>query len=163
MGVDPKIILAGRRTTNNQMSERLASYVNQWLRTKELVQPNICVLGATFKENVPDLRNSQTLDLVRKLRGYGANLVVVDPYAALFDNSDPVGDGTPLLPLEKLQDLEQSFDIIILAVAHDAFKNGGWPLVNNLANKNQALVIDVKSVLDRDKTQAMWIYRGFNI
>ena len=151
VGVDPKIILAGRRT-NNEMSDRLASYVNPWLRTTSLFQPNICILGATFKENVPDLRNSQTLDLVRKLQGYGANLVVVDPYADLIDNSNPVGDGTPLLSLEKLQNLQQSFDVIVLAVAHDAFKNGGWPFVKNLANKNQALVIDVKSVLDRNRT-----------
>ena len=90
----------------------------------------VLILGATFKENVPDLRNSQALDLVRKIRGYGANIVVVDPYADLFDNSNPIDDGTLLLSPEKLQNLQQSFDVIVFAVAHDAFKNGGWPFVS---------------------------------
>ena len=97
----------------------------------------------TFKENVPDTRNSRVIDVVRELQSFGIEVQIADPLA----NTAAVVEeyGVSLTELDALKPA----DAVILAVAHDCYADGGWPLVQRLLNGGSGLVLDVKMKLDR--------------
>jgi UDP-N-acetyl-D-galactosamine dehydrogenase len=101
------------------------------------------VLGLTFKENVPDLRNSKVPDIISELREYGVEVLVHDPIA---ESEEAVAEyGIHLVEWEKMKDL----DGLVVAVAHKKFSEmGAIDLLKPLRNQTQGVVIDVKSVLD---------------
>jgi UDP-N-acetyl-D-galactosamine dehydrogenase len=101
------------------------------------------VLGLTFKENVPDLRNSKVPDIISELREYGIEVLVHDPIA---EREEAVAEyGIHLLEWEKMKDL----DGLIVAVAHKNFSDMSVvDLLKPLRNLKQGVVIDVKSILD---------------
>jgi UDP-N-acetyl-D-galactosamine dehydrogenase len=98
----------------------------------------------TFKENVPDCRNTRVTDVVRELEAFGVAVAVNDPIA------DPAGaeegHGIRLQPLEALEPA----DGVVLAVPHQCYRDGGWSLVSRLLKNGKGLVVDVRSCLDRD-------------
>jgi UDP-N-acetyl-D-galactosamine dehydrogenase len=99
----------------------------------------------TFKENVPDTRNSKVADIIHELRTYGLAVQVHDPLA---DQSEVKREyGIDLMPLEAMQPA----DAVIFAVAHERLVRGGWPLVTKLLREHGGLVLDVKWQLDRAK------------
>jgi UDP-N-acetyl-D-galactosamine dehydrogenase len=111
VGHDPKVILAGR-STNDGMGAFIADSVAENLKEKA----HILVMGLTFKENVPDLRNTRVMDIVAQLRELGHAVTVHDPIA---DSAEAVQFyGIDLIP-----DLAGTFDAVIGAVAHDAYVN----------------------------------------
>ncbi len=117
-GYHSEIILAGRRL-NDSMGEYVASEVVKKM-IKQGIQikgSNILVLGITFKENCPDVRNTKVVDVIRELKEYGTNITIYDPWANPEEVEHEYGLG---ILTEKPQGL---FDAVVLAVAHAKFKN----------------------------------------
>ncbi|WP_279120569.1 nucleotide sugar dehydrogenase [Bacteroides acidifaciens] len=140
-GYNPEIILAGRRM-NDGMGEYVATQVVKLMLKKgiQVLDSNILILGFTFKENCPDVRNTKIVDIYRALQEYNAHITVYDPWVNPVIAKYEYGiDITNELPADK-------FDTAIMAVAHDEFK----PLdVVSMLNK-QHIIYDVKGIMDRE-------------
>ena len=143
-GYHPEVILAGRRI-NDSMGERIARECMRALLQSGRVNPTVTILGMTFKENVPDIRNSKVIDIVRELERVGVTVQVADPIASAEDIADVYG--IKLMPFESLR----AADAVILAVAHKHYLAKGWPLVVKLLKDGNGIVLDVKAKLDRAK------------
>ena len=138
-GYHPEIILAGRRV-NDGMGQYVASQVAKLMiqRSIEVKGAAVLVLGITFKENCPDVRNTKAVDLVHELEDYGANVTIFDPHANPKEvNMEYNLQSRKVVPSEK-------FDAIVLAVAHEEFQQ--LPLEN--IKKQKSIVYDVKNFLD---------------
>ena len=144
-GYHPEIILAGRRI-NDSMGEGVARQCMRALEARGRQKPTVTVLGMTFKENVPDIRNSKVIDIVRELGRGGASVQVHDPIALPEETAREYK--VTLTPFDKLQPA----DAIIMAVAHKEYVSKGWPLVTKLLKGGEGIVLDVKSRLDRAQT-----------
>lgn len=139
-GYRPEIILAGRRI-NDSMGARVA---NQCLNAlSDIAKPVVTILGMTFKENVPDIRNSKVIDIVRTLTDSGVSVQIHDPHALSEEAKHEYG--VSLVEIDKLAPA----DAVILAVVHNEFLNQGWGLVTGLLKDGKGFVLDVKSRLDR--------------
>ena len=141
-GYDPQVILAGRRI-NDGVGQRVARECVRRLLKRGNGAGVITVLGVTFKENVPDTRNSKVADIVGELLSFGLTVQVHDPLADPYEVSHEYG--IELMPVAALRPA----DAVIFAVAHDSFVEGGWALITSLLAKNGGIVLDVKSQLDR--------------
>jgi UDP-N-acetyl-D-galactosamine dehydrogenase len=146
-GYHPEVILAGRRI-NDGMGRWIARECIRGLLRRKGRGGMVTVLGITFKENVPDTRNSRVIDIVRELQTFGVAVQIADPLA----NPGAVAQENEMA----LTDLDalQPADAVILAVAHDCFIDGGWPLVQKLLDDGKGLVLDVKAKLDRGSQPA---------
>ena len=142
-GYHPQVILAGRRI-NDGMGQFIAtSLVKQMISTGIAVPgARVTVLGLTFKENVPDLRNSKVIDVINELKEFGIEVQVTDPLADAGEAKKEYG--VQLLPLNELQ----AADAVLLAVPHREYLDMGWPGVLALLTDVQGVVADVKGVLD---------------
>jgi UDP-N-acetyl-D-galactosamine dehydrogenase len=141
-GYHPEIILAGRRI-NDGMGERVAHECIRSLTLRNVSNATVTILGMTFKENVPDIRNSKIIDIVRALDRFGIRVQVHDPLALADETKDEYG-----VSLAALDALKPA-DAVILAVAHNDYVSQGWPLMTRLLKGGQGTVVDVKSRLDR--------------
>jgi UDP-N-acetyl-D-glucosamine/UDP-N-acetyl-D-galactosamine dehydrogenase len=141
-GYHPEVILAGRRI-NDGMGQRVARECVRGLLRRKTQGGVVTVLGLTFKENVPDTRNSRVIDIVRELQSFGLTVQLHDPWAHAADAKHEYG--VTLMELGALQPA----DAVVLAVAHDLYVEGGWPLIRRLLGKDGGLVLDVKTRLDR--------------
>jgi UDP-N-acetyl-D-galactosamine dehydrogenase len=103
----------------------------------------VTVLGLTFKEDVPDTRNSRVVDIVLELQSFGLSVQVHDPLANSADAKHEYG-----VTLTELHALQPA-DAIVLAVAHRQYVEGGWPFVQRMLRDGSGLVLDVKMKLDR--------------
>jgi UDP-N-acetyl-D-glucosamine/UDP-N-acetyl-D-galactosamine dehydrogenase len=143
-GYHPEIILAGRRI-NDGMGERVARECMRALLQRGCSDPTVTILGMTFKENVPDIRNSKVIDIARELGRVGVSVQVHDPMALPEETAREYG--ITLTPFESLRPA----DAVIVAVAHNEYVTGGWPLIAKLLKGGQGIVLDVKSRLDRSQ------------
>jgi UDP-N-acetyl-D-glucosamine/UDP-N-acetyl-D-galactosamine dehydrogenase len=142
-GYHPEVILAGRRT-NDGVGARIAhECVRLMLKNGGPGASVVTVLGLTFKENVPDIRNSKVVDIVASLRSFGLTVQVADPLAIPEDAQHEYG--LEILPLSEIAPA----DAVILAVAHEAYVSAGWKLVHRSLKPNGRVVVDVKGYLDR--------------
>ena len=141
-GYHPEVILAGRRI-NDEMGRRVARECIRGLLRRKGRGGVVTVLGITFKENVPDIRNSRVIDIVRELQSFGLTVQIADPLADPGTVEEEYGVG-----LTELGTLRPA-DAVILAVAHEQYVEGGWPLVQRLLGGRTGLVLDVKVKLDR--------------
>ncbi|QWG25119.1 nucleotide sugar dehydrogenase [Bradyrhizobium sediminis] len=146
-GYHPEVILAGRRI-NDGMGQRIARECVRGLLRRRGQGGVVTILGLTFKEDVPDTRNSRVVDIIRELESFGLTVQVHDPMANAADARREYG--VTLVDLDKLQPA----DAIILAVAHDHYGSSGWPLVQRLLVGGAGLVLDVKMKLDRSSRPA---------
>ena len=140
-GYNPEIILAGRRM-NDGMGEYVANQVIKLMLKKgiQVLHSNIVILGFTFKENCPDVRNTKVVDIVNALKEYNLNITIYDPWANPAIAEHEYGlTVTNELPTDK-------FDAAIMAVAHNEFKELD---VASLV-KDGAVIYDVKGVLSRE-------------
>jgi len=147
VGYHPHVIHSGRRV-NDGMGVHVASRVaRSIMRRASDGRPVVTVLGATFKENVPDIRNTRVVDIVRELEDFGITVQLHDPEA----DGDLLREeyGLTLTPFDALKPA----DAIVLAVAHREYRDGGWRLVERLT-KPGAFVADVPALLDRTATPA---------
>jgi len=138
-GYNPEIILAGRRL-NDSMGDYLASQIVKCMIKKDVPVngANILVLGITFKENCPDVRNTKAVDLISSLKDYGANITIHDPWA----NEQEVFQEYGLKSLKTMPD--QKFDAVVLTVSHNKFKGLDYKSLKN----NNAVVYDVKNFIN---------------
>jgi UDP-N-acetyl-D-glucosamine/UDP-N-acetyl-D-galactosamine dehydrogenase len=144
VGYHPEVILSGRRINNGMgkfVAEQTMKLLSQLSRpTNEL---KVGVLGLTFKENVPDLRNSKVPDIIRELHEYGINVLVHDPIA---ESEEAMAEyGIHLVGWNEMKNL----DGVIVAVAHKSFSDLSLTdLLAPLRSQKQGVLIDVKSILD---------------
>jgi UDP-N-acetyl-D-galactosamine dehydrogenase len=144
LGLHPEVILAGRRI-NDGMGKYVAECaVKRLIRRGRVISgARVGILGFTFKENVPDLRNTRVVDVVRELEDYGVTVLVNDAQA---DPREALAEyGQELLPLARVCDL----DALILAVAHKEYSALGPERLKNLfADPDHAVLLDVKAYFD---------------
>ncbi|MFT7900763.1 nucleotide sugar dehydrogenase [Tenacibaculum ascidiaceicola] len=140
LGYHPGIILAGRRM-NDGMGEYVASQVIKLMISRDIKIKNadVLVLGITFKENCPDVRNTKVVDVVRSLKEYGAKVTIYDPWANIDEVKKEYGlQSTNELPSKK-------YDAIVLTVAHGEYKK-----IDILSlRKKDSVVYDVKGILSK--------------
>jgi UDP-N-acetyl-D-galactosamine dehydrogenase len=143
-GYHPEIILAGRRI-NDGMGQWVARECVRSLTLRNCTNAMVTVLGMTFKEDVPDIRNSKVIDIVRELGRFGICTQVHDPLALADEIKHEYGvtltSRAALVPA----------DAIILAVAHRDYLDEGWPLMQKLLRGGKGTVLDVKSRLMRER------------
>ena len=142
VGYHPEVILAGRRI-NDGMGQFIAEQTVKMLARQGLhtAGQTVIVLGLTFKEDVPDLRNSKVIDVVRELEAYGINVVIHDPIADKEEAHEEYG--VNLVDWDKLP----KANAIVAAVSHKAYQKQGLPaLLDKLVDKG--VFIDVKSAWD---------------
>ena len=140
IGYHPEMILAGRRINDN-MGIYVAQQVAQLMIAKRIQvrDARILVLGLTFKENCPDVRNSKVVDVVRELGKHGARIDVYDPWADAAEAQHEYG----LKPVRRLR--PGAYDAIVVGVAHDQFRRMGIAKVRELGKRNHVLY-DIKYV-----------------
>ena len=144
LGYHPQMILAGRRINDN-MSLYVASRIIKRMLKSE-IQPHgarALVLGLTFKENCPDLRNTKVVDIVSELSSYGVSVDVHDPWVDADEAKDEYG-------LDLVADPEQgAYDVVVIAVAHDRFRALGEQGIKAFG-KDRSIVYDIKYLLPAD-------------
>ncbi|BCX87866.1 UDP-N-acetyl-D-galactosamine dehydrogenase [Methylomarinovum tepidoasis] len=145
IGHHPEIILAGRRI-NDSMGEyvvaRVVKLMNQ--RRIHVCQADVLILGVTFKENCPDIRNTRVIDMVRELETYNARVAVHDPWAHADEARAELG-------IELIERPEPGrYDAIILATGHDQFREMGAAAIRAFGKPN-AVLFDVKGILPKDQ------------
>ena len=156
LGYHSQIILSGRKI-NDGMGKFVADAIIKKLilANKIVRQANVVILGVTFKENTPDTRNSKVVDIIDSLREYGIEPIVVDPEADVDEAKQEYG--LELVDIKEVKDA----DCLVLAVAHDTFKQLSWEDVDSLYgnfDNNEKILIDVKSMLDRNEL----VQRGYS-
>ncbi len=139
-GHQADVILAGR-AINNRMPAFVAAEATRLLQEIGRPQGPLVVLGASFKENVPDIRNSKIKDLLAALREAGVEFYLHDPLADSEDCRHELG--APLTPFASLPEAAG----IILAVPHAEYVQGGWALMQSLLQEGRGIVLDVRSCL----------------
>ncbi|AWG25358.1 nucleotide sugar dehydrogenase [Flavobacterium kingsejongi] len=140
-GYNPEIILAGRRL-NDSMGEYIATQVVKLMIKNGIIvnDAHLLMLGITFKENCPDVRNTKIVDVIHALSEYGMQIIIYDPWANPEEVMQEYGiTTTAVLP-------EDTFDTIILGVAHDEFLKLDF---DQLKSTEKSVVYDVKGVLGR--------------
>ena len=145
LGYYPQVVLAGRRV-NDGMGDVVANKViRALLREGATKNPTVTVLGLTFKEDVPDIRNTRVIDIVRSLEEAGVTVQVHDVHADKEEVAHEF-DGLKLCSDICLKPA----DAVVLAVAHKEYVAKGWPLVSSLLKDGTGFVADVRAVLPRD-------------
>ena len=141
VGYHPEIILAGRRL-NDSMGYYVADQVVKLMTQKRIpvVDSNVLLMGLTFKENCPDLRNTRAIDVIEGLQKYHCNIDVYDPWVDADEAQHEYG----ITPIQEPQ--EGHYDAIILAVSHDKFVEMGANGIRKLG-KTPHVLYDIKYVL----------------
>ena len=150
LGYSPEVILSGRR-----INDGMGAYIAGEMAKRMLAdgkarfdegKPVITILGLTFKEDVPDLRNSKVVDIIVALEAYGFEVQVVDPMAYLDEAKHEYG-----ITLATHETVKPAHGVI-LAVAHQPFKDAGWKGIQNYLVDGCGVVADVKNLLPRTST-----------
>jgi len=141
VGYNPEMILAGRRL-NDGMGSYVADQVSKLMTKKRIhvVDANVLIMGLTFKENCPDLRNTRVVDLVEEFEGFNCNVDVYDPWV---DKDEAVHE-YGIKPID--QPIKGKYDAILLAVAHDEFKELSLEQIKAFGKDNHVLY-DIKYLL----------------
>jgi len=153
VGYHPEMILAGRRI-NDGMGKFIAERTVKMLLAadRKVRGARVAVLGLTFKENVPDLRNTRVVDILDELAEYGITVLVHDPLAVSEEALDQYG--VQLLPQDRLSNV----DAVIVAVGHDLYRKWGLDGIAQRCNGKLPIIVDVKGILDVDATTARKIH-----
>jgi UDP-N-acetyl-D-galactosamine dehydrogenase len=145
-GHHPQVILAGRRV-NDQVGAWVARECVKYLLNNG-ASKTVAILGVTFKENVPDTRNSGVVRILTELKVLGIDVHATDPVAQFAEFEREYG-----IKLKSIDDIPP-VDVIIVAVAHDEYKTGGWDLVRSRLRDGKGLVMDVKAIFNRETMPA---------
>ncbi len=143
LGYHSQVILAGRRI-NDDMGRYVAENVvkNLIAADKQVKNARVAILGFTFKENCPDTRNTRVIDIINELREYGISPIVADPQA---DSEEAKAIyGIEFADISDVRDM----DAVILAVAHDDFKNLSISDIDSMI-RGKKVLLDIKGILDR--------------
>jgi len=148
VGYKPDLILAARQI-NNGMSKYIADKtIKEMIKVGKVIKDsNILMLGVTFKEDCPDMRNTKVVDIIEELKDFGANVDVYDPWVDHKRESKWYKHGIIDNPLKS----NKIYDAIVVAVGHKQFKNFSTKQYQDLSN-GPSVVIDVKNIVD----EAVW-------
>ncbi len=145
IGYQPEIILAGRRINDNMGRYVVSSVVKMMIqRNIAVAGSRVLILGLTFKENCPDIRNTRVVDMVSEMQSYGANVDVYDPWVDKEEAHAELG----IEPIDAPED--NSYDAIIIAVAHRQFAEMGVGRLRGLG-KSPSILYDIKHLLPADE------------
>lgn len=144
VGYHPEMILAGRRLNDGMGEYVVSQLIKKMLKKRIHVEgANVLVMGLTFKENCPDLRNTKIVDIVSELKEYNINVDITDPWCANEEAEHEYG----LSLIENVQD--GHYDAIILAVGHNQFKELGAEKIRSYG-KQKHVLYDLKYLLDKN-------------
>ena len=144
IGHHPEIILVGRKTNDNVGRFVATSLVKQMIKKNMPIQGSkVTILGFTFKENVPDIRNTRVIDIVNELEDFGVEVQITDAYADFEEAHAEYG-----VNLTSYEELKPA-DAVIYAVPHEAYVNKEWELFDDVLKHGKGIVVDVKSKLDK--------------
>ena len=155
-GYHSQIILSGRRI-NDYMGKYIAEHTvkNLIKAEKQIKGANVVIMGITFKENCPDIRNSKVIDIIEELEEYGIEVIVTDPIA---DEHEVLNEYN--IHLKKLEDISLA-DAMIFAVKHEEYKNITLDYVKKIFVNSKPVIIDVKRLFDRKDAENMgFVYWG---
>ena len=146
IGYHPEIILAGRRL-NDSMGEHVTTQLVKAMLKKRIQVDGakVLIMGLTFKENCPDLRNTKIIDVVHELSTYNIAVDVYDPWVNVAEAEHEYG----ITPISSLED--DKYDAVILAVSHNQFKEMGIEKIRKLA-KSQNVIYDLKYLFKKEDT-----------
>ncbi|XYJ11575.1 Vi polysaccharide biosynthesis UDP-N-acetylglucosamine C-6 dehydrogenase TviB [Telluria sp. B2] len=145
VGYHPQVILAGRRINDNMGKYAVGQLVKEMLKRKIHVdQANVLVMGLTFKENCPDLRNTRVVDIIQELKDYNVNVDVFDPWIDAKEAQHEYNI-TPIA-----EPVKGKYDAVVLAVAHEEFRQMGAAAMRGFG-KEQHVLFDLKYVLPKDE------------
>jgi UDP-N-acetyl-D-galactosamine dehydrogenase len=140
IGYKPRIILAGRNINDNMGKYVVSQFIIEMKKKSiQIKKAKILIMGLTFKENCLDIRNSGSQIIVNELNKLGCDLDLYDPVADKMDIKKTYG----VLPITKL--IKNTYDGIIIVVAHDYFKNMDFKTIHRLCKKN-CIIYDLKYI-----------------
>lgn len=156
MGHLSELILASRRV-NDGMGKFIAdNVIKELIKTGKIVKnAKVLILGLTFKENVPDLRNSKVMDIIKELENFGVKVYAKDPYADLNEIKREYN-----INIDTNEENEK-VDAIIFAVSHNEFKDLKIKEIKNMLKEDSNLIFDIKQILDKKemKENGMKLWR----
>ena len=135
--IKPRVILSGRFTNENEVNNLKNKVLNSLNKYKK---PKIIVLGCTFKENCPDIRNSKVVDLIHKLEKKNISIDIFDNWINNDDKKYVNANFVDKIPYRK------NYNLILIAVKHDLFKNIGMNRIKKISKFNNTLVMDYKKI-----------------
>ena len=148
IGYNPEVILSGRRINDSMGAYVVSQLVKLMLKKRIHVQDaHVLIMGLTFKENCPDIRNTRVVDIVAELQTYGIHVDVYDPWVNTEETVAEYG----IHPIA--QPKPGKYDAIILAVAHEEFKETPIAQIRALG-KPQSIIYDLKYLFPADQTDA---------
>ena len=149
LGYHSQIILAGRRI-NDGMGRYVAENVVKSLikAEKNIKGATVAILGFTFKENCPDVRNTRIIDIINELAEYGVNCIVCDPEADRADAHRIYG--VDFISLDELKDM----DAVVVGVAHDCFKSMTLADFDGMYKAGRKVMLDLKGVYCKEQFEA---------
>jgi UDP-N-acetyl-D-galactosamine dehydrogenase len=145
IGYLPEVILAGRRINDSMGQYVVSQVVKKMLRKRiHIEDANVLILGLTFKENCPDIRNTRVVDLVHEFQDFGANIDVYDPWVDAAESHHEYGITPVTSPANG------KYDAIVLAVAHKQFREMGIEQIRRFGRRD-CILYDIKSILPKDQ------------
>ena len=154
VGYNPQVILAGRRINDNMARYVARTTIKKMVKNNiDVTKATVGILGVTFKENCPDIRNSKIVDLIKEFDQWGVRVAVCDPWADVEEVKHEYG-------IELAQvDVEHPVDSLIVAVGHNEFRNLSPEQLRAYTKGDQPVLADVKSLFNRDDMVA----QGFTV
>jgi UDP-N-acetyl-D-galactosamine dehydrogenase len=154
VGYHPQVILAGRRINDNMARYVARNTIKLMLKNgMDVPRCRIGVLGITFKENCPDIRNSKVVDMVREFQAWGASIAIVDPWADVEEAEREYG-----IALGKI-DANNPVDALVVAVGHREYRQAKLSELRTFCRGSQPVLIDVKSLFNPQEAREM----GFSV
>ena len=149
VGYHPQVILAGRRINDNMARYAARNVIKRMLQNGfDVARSTVGVMGITFKENCPDIRNSKVVDLIVELQQWGANVVVADPWADANEVREEYG-----LELGVI-DTAHPVDSLVVAVGHQEYRALSAPQLRTLCRSANPVLADIKSLYNRHEARA---------
>ncbi len=148
VGYHPEVILAGRKINDSMAAHAAQSLIRLMIGNGfSIKNSTVCILGITFKENCPDIRNSKVLDIIEELKRWNVNLVISDPWA----NPEEVKTkyGITLVDISKIEKV----DSIMVAVGHSKFREMKPKDLLNICNNKNPVIADIKAIFDKNELQ----------
>lgn len=148
LGYHSQVILSGRKI-NDDMGRYVAEQtVKQLIKSDNFVKgARVLLMGITFKENVPDIRNSKVIDIIKELKEYGIEVLVTDPLALEEEVDKFYG-----LKLQKIEEIE-NVDAVVLAVAHNDYLNISLENLKKKFKSDKSVLIDIKGIFDKNQAK----------
>ncbi len=150
VGYHPQIIASGRRMNDNMARYAARSVIKLMLKNGiDVSKSKVGVMGITFKEDCPDIRNSKVVVLIKEFQAWGVNVVVADPYADADEVFDEYG-----VKLNSMDDLS-SVDALVVAVGHKVYRNMSPSELKQMLKSEKPVLADLKALYNRHEAAAL--------